>query len=218
MSNDSSRPPRKKVQHYDNGEPHFLTFSCYRRLKLLSKDRTRQWFVEALAEARSIHGFHLWAWVIMPEHVHLLLWPPYDLIECATEESGTGRPGRGLVRGILSSIKRPVGTRAIAYLTERAPDFSSQLAVKNENRTYHRFWQVGSGYDENVIEPLSLCAMVEYIRMNPVRRGLVDRPEQWAWSSARDWMGLPGSPILVDRTLPALLEVPWTDRRATRGF
>ena len=46
MSLDPGLPPRRKVKHYDNGEPHFLTFSCYRRLPLLSKDRTRQWFVE----------------------------------------------------------------------------------------------------------------------------------------------------------------------------
>jgi hypothetical protein len=38
------------------------------------------------------------------------------------------------------------------------------------------------------------------------------------WSSARDWMGVPDSPVLVDRTLPTLLTVPWTDPRATRGF
>lgn len=80
MSNESHLPPRKKVKHYDNGEPHFLKFSCYRRLPLLSKDQSCQWFVDALEDARESHGFHLWAWVIMPEHVHLLLWPPFDRI------------------------------------------------------------------------------------------------------------------------------------------
>ncbi len=47
MSHDSHLPPRKKVKPYDNGEPHILTFSCYRRLPLLSKDHSRQWLVEA---------------------------------------------------------------------------------------------------------------------------------------------------------------------------
>ena len=49
-------PPRKQVTHEDHGEPHFLTRSCDRRLPLLSKDRTRQWFVEALDPARAVHG------------------------------------------------------------------------------------------------------------------------------------------------------------------
>ena len=59
LSMDPDPPPRKQVQHDDHGEPHFLTFSCDRRLPLLSKDRTRQWFVEALDPARAVHGLHV---------------------------------------------------------------------------------------------------------------------------------------------------------------
>ena len=67
---------RKRVKHIDlSGHAHFLTFSCYRRMQLLSKDRTRFWFLEALGKARVKHEFDLWAWVIMPEHVHLLIYP-----------------------------------------------------------------------------------------------------------------------------------------------
>jgi len=204
MSGD--RQPRKKVRHYDNGEPHFLTFSCYRRLPLLSKDRTRQWVVDALQYARVKHGFHLWAWVIMPEHVHLLLWPPFHQI------SSDAKGMRGRIRGILSSIKRPVAERAIAYLTQHAPDYLRHLTVRNAQRIYHRFWQAGSGHDENVVEPAALHALVEYVHLNPVRRGLVQRPEDWPWSSFHDWEGWTETLLKVDRTLPAKLELPWTMR------
>ena len=69
---------RKKVKHYNiPGDAHFLTFSCYRRYQLLSKDRSRLWFIDALKNARTKHGFRLWAWwVIVPEHIHLLIWTP----------------------------------------------------------------------------------------------------------------------------------------------
>ena len=73
--------------------------------------------VEALEEARAIHGFHIWAWVIMPEHVHVLLWPPFDLI------SPEPHCMKGRICGILSSIKRPVAEKAIAHLGDNAPDF-----------------------------------------------------------------------------------------------
>ncbi len=211
MSLDHEVPSRKKVKHYDDGEPHFLTFSCYRRMPLLSKDRSRQWFVEALEDARSVHGFHLWAWVIMPEHVHLLLWPPFHLI------SPDAHSTRGRICGILSSIKRPVGEKAIEYLSLHSPDFLRRLTVTNASRTYHRFWQAGSGFDENVSEPSSLHALAEYIHLNPVRRGLVARAEDWPWSSARDWMGLSDVPLQVDRTLPATLDIPWMNHRADRS-
>src|SRR5688500_19034631 len=70
----------RKVRHSFNlpGHAHELTFSCYQRLPLLSRDRTRQWFIEALESARKIHRFQLWAYVIMPEHAHVLIFPPID--------------------------------------------------------------------------------------------------------------------------------------------
>lgn len=208
MSLNDGHPRRKQVKHEDNGEPRFLTFSCYRRFPLLSKDRTRRWFVDALNEARDTHKFHLWAWVIMPEHVHLLLWPPWERI--ASESHSM----RGRIRGILSSIKRPVAESAISYLTEHAPNYLRRMTVTNATRTYHRFWQAGSGYDENVTEPAALHAIAEYIHLNPVRRGLVTRAEEWVWSSARDWAGQSDALVRVDRTLPELLEIPWSSRRA----
>ena len=211
MSLDPDPQPRKKVKHYDNGEPHFLTFSCFHRMPLLSKDRTREWFIDSIEGARNEHGFHLWAWVIMPEHVHILLWPPYQLI------SPDPRSLRGRIRGILTSIKRPVAKRAITYLRKNAPDFLQRLTVKNSGRVYERFWQAGSGFDENVSEPGALHAMADYIHQNPVRRGLVNRAVDWPWSSARDWMRLPDSRIKVDRTIPPTLDVPWTNRRTDRG-
>src|SRR4051812_33170679 len=108
---------RKQVKHVDNGEPHFLTFSCYGRLPLLSKDRTRQWFLESLKEARQSHKFHLWAWVIMPEHIHLLIWPLPVLVtsDPAVDQCNTSE--------ILADIKRPVGRKAIRYLSDAAPNF-----------------------------------------------------------------------------------------------
>lgn len=217
MPNEPTLPPRKEVKHYDNGEPHFLTFSCYRQLQLLSKDRTRQWFVGALAEARTLHGFHLWAWVIMPEHVHLLLWPPFEMIESPLPQKKRVTT-QGRIRGILQSIKSPVAKKAIAYLTKHSPSYLRNLRLPHDGKPEHHFWQPGSGYDENVSDTNALHAMIEYIQMNPVRRGLVSRPEEWTWSSAADWLRLSGSPICVDRTLPSKLEIPWQDRRIAGGF
>ena len=60
---------RKTCKRYDiPGDAHALTFSCFHGQPFLSKDRTRTWLVEALDRARSKHSFHIWAYVIMPEH------------------------------------------------------------------------------------------------------------------------------------------------------
>ena len=190
----------KRVKHFDNVEPHFLTFSCYRRLPLLSKDRTRLWFVDAMKQARRIHGFHLWAWVIMPEHVHILLWTPPQRI--STDKNSP----KGRIEGILDSLKRPVAMRAIAFLRRYSPEFLCRLKVVNRNRTYHRFWQAGSGYDRAVIDEASLHAIIDYIHQNPVRRALVNRAEDWTWSSSRSWLEKPNPILTVDRTVPTSLD------------
>ncbi len=68
---------RKLRRRYnDPGDAHELTFSCFRRYQFLARDRTRNWFIEALEAAREKWGFHLWAYVLMPEHVHLLIHAP----------------------------------------------------------------------------------------------------------------------------------------------
>jgi len=54
----------------DPGCAHELTFLCYRGLPLLGRDRTRRWFVNALAQTRARHDLELWTYVIMPEHAH----------------------------------------------------------------------------------------------------------------------------------------------------
>jgi putative transposase len=65
------RKEKRRIQ--DAYHAHELTFSCFHGLPLLSKDRSRQWFVDALDRARRRHNLELWAYVIMPEHVHVLL-------------------------------------------------------------------------------------------------------------------------------------------------
>lgn len=66
-------------------------------------------------------------------------------------------------------------------------------------------WQPGGGYDRNIVEPATLRAAIDDIHANPVRRGLVDRPEAWPWSSAA-WYDAGDRPVAMamDRTLPDL--------------
>ena len=76
MTGPSSPEFRKKLKRYErSNDVRFLTFSTNGRLPLFRHDRIKDLFAERLAAARSKFGFHLYAWVVMPEHIHLLLWP-----------------------------------------------------------------------------------------------------------------------------------------------
>lgn len=180
-----SVPHRKRVKSYNlPGHAHELTFSCFQRLPLLSRDRTRGWFVEALAAARQRLHLDLWAYVIMPEHVHVLVWPREPTYE---------------VRLIRTALKVPVQRKALAFLRQNAPDFLQRLRDEQPNGEVHyRFWQRGGGYDRNVIDPATARVMIEYIHNNPARRGLVNCPTDWPWSSARFYAGLEDVPLKMD--------------------
>jgi putative transposase len=61
---------------YGKGDLHFITFSCYRCLALLKSACARDIFVQELGRVRDEMGFALVGYVIMPEHVHLLVGEP----------------------------------------------------------------------------------------------------------------------------------------------
>ncbi|MEW4569083.1 transposase [Tautonia sp. JC769] len=190
MPGRSSGPRRRRINH--PGDAHGLTFSCFRRLPLLSKDRTRGWLIESIEVARQALRFDVWAYVIMPEHVHLIVRPNEPEYE---------------VSRMLWQIKRPVARKAIAFLGANAPEWLERLARRRPDgsRTFH-FWQAGGGYDRNIIEPTTLQHMIDYVHLNPVRRGLVDRPERWEWSSAGWYAGVRPVRLEMDRTLPRVYE------------
>jgi putative transposase len=180
----------KRVRSYNiPGHAHELTFSCFQRLPLFSRDRSSRWFVDAMESARRTCNLSLWAYVVMPEHIHILFCPNEHEYE---------------VRIIRSALKIPVQRKAFRFLRKNAPTFLERLKdIQPDGKVHHRFWQRGGGYDRNVIEPATLLAMIEYIHLNPVRRGLVTNPTDWVWSSARYYAGNARVPIGMD-SLPCL--------------
>jgi putative transposase len=167
------------------GQARELTFSCHGRLPLLSKDRTRGWLVEAIEAARARWGFKLWAYVVMPEHVHLLVLPASDGCDVAA---------------IVRAIKQPVAMRAMHHLRDHAPDWLRRLEVVTQaGEVKHRFWLAGGGYDRNITEPSTVHACIDYLHENPVRRGLVATGVEWSWSSARWYAGLDDGPLRIDQ-------------------
>jgi len=126
---------KKKCKRYNiPGHAHGLTFSCYRNQKFLLSGRTCQWLIESIERARKKHNFSLWAFVFMPDHVHLLIQP-------MDEEYN--------ISNILKDIKTDTARKVIKYLKENKPSGLSQLSTGQKYRKY-RFWQKGGGYGNTI--------------------------------------------------------------------
>jgi len=176
---------RKRRRIYNEpGHAHYLTFSCAHRWPLLSKDCSRQWFIEAIEAALLRHEYDLYAYVIMPEHAHLLVKPRFDHYDLSD---------------FLYDVKRPVSCKAKAHLIETGNSvWLERLTVRRGSGKAFRFWLPGGGFDRNVFRAKSLTEVAEYIDNNPVRRGLAAEPADWPWSSARAHTGREPGPLAVD--------------------
>jgi putative transposase len=184
-----AHPPAKRIHRKainTPGHAHELTFSCYQRFPFLKAERTCQWLADAIDAARAKHSFDLWAFVFMPEHVHLIVRP---------------REAEYAMPRIVAGIKLPVARRAIHFLEETKSPWLEKITRQRGQHTDRLFWQSGGGYDRNITCGKTLLQMIDYLHNNPVRRGLVERAADWKWSSAAGFEG--GTcPIAID-------PIPW---------
>ena len=157
-------------------QAHELTFSCYHRFEFLSKERTCQWLASAVHEARRALEYSVWAYVFMPDHVHLIVYPKNAIYDTS---------------GFLKQIKESVSRKAVQFLKSEAPKWLERIRVSRGAKTEHHFWQPGRGFDRNVDNAKTLRKMIEYVHENPVRKGLVTDARLWRWSSAGWFAGTP---------------------------
>ncbi len=172
----------KRIEHL--GHARALNFCCFHNQPLLASSRAVEWTIDAIRRARERHPIHLWAWVIMPTHVHLLL--------CPTDHSITIGP-------VLSTIKQSVAKRARSHLTRTGTPFpKAMLDVFPQGDRVLRFWQRGGGYDRNITNPDSCLSEIRYIHANPVEAGLCARADDWPHSSIHAHLDADAGPIPLD--------------------
>ena len=128
------------------GELHFVTFSCFARRGYLGEGAARDLFEDALVGTCFRYEMDVVGYVVMPEHVHLLV----------------SEPGKLLLSVGLQALKIAVSKRSVQ----------------------RPFW-LARYYDFNVFSQSKLVEKLRYMHANPVKRGLVEKAEDWRWSSCR---------------------------------
>lgn len=175
---------RRKPERFNlPGHVHELTFSCFKRKPFLNSSKAKEYLTESIIKAKEEHSFFVWAYVFMPEHIHLLIKPRND--EYAISK-------------ILHSIKQPVSRKVFNFFRTHSPTKLNQFSTGQIRRPF-RFWLPGGGYDRNIVSPNVARAVIDYIHNNPVRRQLVENPVDWKWSSFGDWENLSEGPIPIDK-------------------
>jgi putative transposase len=176
--------PKGLKRYYGRGHLHFLTFSCYRRLPLLKTVRARNLFVRELARVRAEYRFLLVGYVVMPEHVHLLI----------------SAPKKGAPSTVLQMLKQRVSQK-MRRKRRNANEKQLRLAFPESAENPRRFWQPRF-YDFNVYTNGKKREKLEYMHGNPVTRGLVEHSKDWVWSNwpfyAKGEAGLVGIDVVPE--------------------
>jgi putative transposase len=134
LSDGSIRKRRKAFE--EAGHAHELTFSCFQKLPLLGFTKTRDWLIESMERVRTSLEIEIWAYVLMPDHVHLVFFPT--------------NPKYSIAR-ILQQLKQTVAQRAINHLRRTGSRWLDRLTrVGPDGSASVHFWQPGGGYDRNI--------------------------------------------------------------------
>jgi len=143
---------------------HFVTFSCYHRRRLLDLDRPKQFVLGALNEQLRKLAAKCIGFVVMPDHVHAIVWFPQP----------------GMLSGFMQEWKRLSSRRIRDWYRQQSSEYGFGLGASEP------FWQPRY-YSFEIYSEQKLTEKVEYMHLNPVRAGLARRTVDWKWSSARHY-------------------------------
>ena len=172
---------------------YYLTSVTKDRLSVFRTDELKKITCDAIDEARKSAGFLLFAYVVMLDHLHTIVGSEL-------------KPSK-----VLQYINGIVNHRIIQHLKREGHERSlEKLRHQDRGRNYqHSLWDHHPNAKLLTNEDVFL-QKVNYLHKNPVRAGLVEKPEDYRWSSARIWTRKPleDEPLSVD-----INQISWRSRR-----
>lgn len=179
----------RKYKVYDQEKLYFVTFTIIEWIDLFSRQVYRDIFLESLDYCKKNKGLDLCAFCFMSSHIHLII----------------GRNGEERIEDIIRDIKKFTSKKFIETIQdlddESRKDFLlfhfRKTGNKNTNNSFFQVWQQHNHPIElNSNERIKRC--LNYIHENPVKAGIVLKAEDYLFSSAMNYAGLPEKLIDVD--------------------
>jgi putative transposase len=158
-------------------QPHFITCSTVQWMPIFSKPELVAILLDSLRFLQTQQRLTLYGYVIMENHLHLI---------AAAEDLAKQ----------MSNFKSFTARSMIDWLRSYQPKsyWLQQLAAAKQcHKTGQRYqlWQEGC-HPQMIVSEAMLRQKLDYIHNNPIKRGYVDDPAHWRYSSYRNYLGLPG--------------------------
>lgn len=167
---------RSRYKIYEEQRPHFLTCTVVAWLLVFTRPETVNIILDSWRFLQAQKRICLYGYVVLENHLHLIASSPKLSKEIGDFKSFTAR-------------------RIIDYLeTQNASMLLNQLEWYRERHKVdqkYQLWQEGS-HPQQILDDEMMIQKLEYIHNNPVKRGYVDDPTHWRYSSARNYAGKSG--------------------------
>ncbi|PYS86015.1 MAG: hypothetical protein DMF62_17340 [Acidobacteria bacterium] len=168
---------------------YYFTAVAHHRLQIFRTDKLKQILCDAFDEARASHGILIFAYVVMLDHVHLLIYSTREM------------------KDVLRLMNGISARRVIQYLKEN--NFETSLfKLRGETKTRNHKHSVWHHHTDSleIFGEETFRQKVDYIHMNPLRAELAVDQFEYRFSSARQWAGKPSDdePLLTDH-----LKIKW---------
>ncbi len=174
---------RSRYRFVDDIHPYFLTCTVVGWLPVFTRLETVQIVFDSWRFLQDHNRLVLYGYVILENHLHMIASADDPEKEVGDFKSFTARR-------IIDVLEE----RKASTLLQQLKDHK---ASHKTDRTY-QLWQEGS-HPEQIQNDDMMRQKLEYIHLNPVKRGYVDEPIHWRYSSARNYEGKPGLiPVTTD--------------------
>jgi REP element-mobilizing transposase RayT len=169
----------RKYKFHDPEGLYFVSFATVYWTCVFIREEYSGIIVDNLEYCRTHKGLEVYAWCLMPNHVHLIIRAKQN-----NPETILGQFKSYTARQLIKAIEQnPQESRRDQLLW-----IMEQAGKKSSNVTNHQFWQ----HHNQPIELWSndfITQKLDYIHANPVVAGFVNKPEDWKYSSAIDYAG-----------------------------
>lgn len=176
-----------KFQNHKTGV-YFVSFAVVYWIDVFIRDVYKNELIASMKYCQEHKGLILYAWVIMPSHVHLIF---------GTEDEKHSDFLRDFKKYTTKKIIEAIKNNPEESRREWMLWMMAQAGKSNSNVTHYQFWQQ-SNHPIEIWSKAVVEQKLHYLHHNPVVSGFVHEPEHWLYSSALDYAGGKG---LVDINL-----------------
>jgi REP element-mobilizing transposase RayT len=173
---------RSRYKIFENEYPYFLTCTIVAWLPVFTRQEMVQIVLDSWKFLQERDRLTLYGYVILENHLHLIASADDLSKEIGDFKSFTARR-------IIDTLE----SRGERLLLEQLAEYKAHFKPDRE----HQLWQEGS-HPQQIQNDAIMRQKLDYTHYNPVRRGYVDDPVHWRYSSARNYAGMPG--LLAVRT------------------